>query len=80
MKGCELVGQVYTVEYVKKQVSTPLAFLQIFNYISSGDNTEEMLEFTRASQVATRIISHSSMMTSWSWLMLERPYAPPPSI
>ncbi len=29
------------------------------------------VEFTRASQVATGVLFHSSMTTSWSWWMLE---------
>ncbi len=29
------------------------------------------MEFTRASQVATGVLFHSSMTTSWSWWMLE---------
>ncbi len=29
------------------------------------------MEFTRASQVATGVLFHFSMMTSWSWWMLE---------
>ncbi|CAI9598258.1 unnamed protein product [Staurois parvus] len=29
------------------------------------------MEFTRSSQVATGVLFHSSMTTSWSWWMLE---------
>ncbi len=29
------------------------------------------MQFTRASQVATGVLFHSSMMTSWSWWMFE---------